>query len=198
MSTAIVGQRVRYIGPLRDRHGFAITYELGTVGQVDGDCVMVRIDDNDYSNAWAGAPYFFKDRWVLDTSPTLPPGFAVPERPFRTKDFEIADFTACGYTKAEAFTLYYSQRKRVVADPLAPMGDIIRCKAIGDAKGNALPYTSREQEWVADLMALAANPALRLLFKIEDDLNIPSEVTLARLIDTDEGKAALRAAKRRP
>ena len=126
---------------------------------------------------------------------TLPKGYPTPTS-MRTRDIGREEFTALGYTEAEAWTLYYSQRKRCVEDPLSPMGEIIRNKTIGDAKGNALQLTPREQAWIDDRTALRADPAIRLLMDSAERAGTPIEQTQAELAAGELGQAALRAAGR--
>jgi len=136
--------------------------------------------------------------WTTLPKRGLPEGYPTPEKPFRPRDVQRAEFLALGYTEAESWTLYAQQFKRVVEDPLAPYADIIHGKTI-DAwnKPGRVPLTPREQAWHDDQLALWADPALRLLIQIEREAGTPPEETHRRLALGEVGMAALRRAGRR-
>ncbi len=62
-----LGQRVRYIGPREDRHGFSIPYTYGTVtreADENGENITVEPDKNAYAQSWTGHVDAFERSWV--------------------------------------------------------------------------------------------------------------------------------------
>lgn len=58
-----IGQRVRYIGPKKDRHGIEIPYTFGTVTDDAEIGVTVKLDENDYAQTWRGSVGAFDRSW---------------------------------------------------------------------------------------------------------------------------------------
>lgn len=251
----MIKQRVRYIGPSKDRHGFDIHYTFGTVTAESAECVNVQLDDNSYAQSWAGHVGAFGRCWTpvrfvakvegyniigkygvnkgqavdtgyyvaryavaghrlrtmndfgrdeagararavqLNADPAfqlyLPQGYPDPAIPQRIRAFEQREFISLGYSEAEAWTLYYSQRVGARWCPLAPHGGIIQAKAASN-----LPLTPREQDWIDERIVLRADPAIRLLMDIAEGAGRPTEEVQAELAAGEMGRAALVAAGR--
>ena len=254
-----IGQRVRYIGPKKDRHGIEIPYTFGTVTDDAEIGVTVKLDENDYAQTWRGSVGAFGRSWSpiryvakvelyeqiergqsvgngyavarflpdntrlhrihdfgsddgaarslvekLNADPSfqiyLPIGYPGPDGPqkhLRARDFPREEFLSIGYTEAESWTLYYSQRARAVSDPLSPYGQIIMAKLVTREGYPAEPLTPREQAWLEERTALRAHPVLRMRMDVEESGKYGSwskEETQARLAASALGEIALRAA----
>lgn len=252
----MIKQRVRYIGPSKDRHGFDIPYTFGTVTAESAECVNVQLDDNSYAQSWAGNVGAFGRNWSpirfvakvegyniigkygvnkgqavdtgyyvaryafaghrlhtmhnfeldeagararaaqLNADPSfqiyLPTGYPDPETAnLYVRLFAQREFVSLGYSEEESLTLYFSQRTRVVADPLSPHAGIIAAK-----NASNLRLTPREQDWIDERIALRGDPAIRLLMDIAERAGTPTEQTQAELAAGELGRAALLAAGR--
>lgn len=123
----------------------------------------------------------------------LPSGYPDPTMPHRLRSIEQHEFVSLGYSEAEAWTLYYSQCARVVADPLSPHGGIIQAKAVSN-----LPLTPREQNWIDERIALRTDPAIRLLMDTAEHAGAPIEQTQEELAGGELERAGIITAWRTP
>ena len=124
----------------------------------------------------------------------LPIGYPCRENHCRARDFEQHEFVRLGYSNAESWTLYYSQRARAVDDPLSPCAQVIRAKLVNPVGHPAGRLTPREQAWIEERTALRADPSIRLLMDIADEAGSSKEAEQAKIAASKLGQTVLREA----